>query len=93
MQEGGDRVQQAEARALGVRRRRLRKVGEETADLGEDGGQLGAPVAELGAQRLGLAVADVGPQRLHPGPVGRRAAGLPAAPDAHPRTPLPGVIH
>ena len=39
--------------------------------------------ARAGAQRLGIAVADVGPQRLHPGPVRRRATRLPAATPEH----------
>jgi hypothetical protein len=91
-QEGRRRLEQPEATALGVRRRRLREVRDELAELRENGGQLGPLVSELGAHGVRLAFADVGSQGLHPGPVGGCSAGLPAAPDAHAGPALPGVV-
>ena len=37
--------------------------------------------SQLGTQERRIQLADVAAKRLHPGPVGRRAAGFPAAPD------------
>ena len=46
---------------------------------------------QLGAQLPWLSFTRVGPQRLHPGPVGRCAARLPAAPGEHLRPALVGA--
>ena len=84
--EPGRGLEQAEARRLGLARGRLGQVGQPLAQLGEDLREVRAAGAELRAQHRGLAVAHVGTQRLHPGPVGRSAARLPASADEHPGT-------
>ena len=61
----------------------LRQLGQAFAQLGEQLGELRRAGAELRAQCLGLGVADLDAQRLDPGPVRGRAAGLPAPPDEH----------
>ena len=83
----GDRLEQPEAGALRLQGRGLRKVGEPVAQLGEDLRQRRPAVATLGAQRVVVEAARVRAQRLDPGPVGGRPAGLPAAPDEHAARP------
>ena len=85
LQERGQGVEQPEARALGLGRRRRRQVGDDVAQLRQQLGEVRRPGPELRPQRGGLGRADVGAQRLHPRPVGGRAAGLPAAADEHQR--------
>ena len=80
-QEAARGVEEAKARTLRLGTRRLRQVGKELAKLGKELGEVRRPGAELGSQPVGLGVADVGAQRLNPGPVGGRAAGLPATAD------------
>ena len=66
-----------------------RRSGQELAQLGQELRELRGARAELRAQRSGSLVAHVGAQRLHPRPVGGRAARLPAAPDEHARAARP----
>ena len=68
----------------GVEEPESRSVGPDAARLPSCRKQL----AQLGCVRV--AVADVGAQRLHPGPVRRRAARLPGAPDENGHTAAPG---
>ena len=46
-QEGGDRLEQPEARTLGLGRADAGQIGKQLAQLGEDRRELGAPAAEL----------------------------------------------
>ncbi len=63
-----------------------REIGEALAQLGHHLGELARrPTPRCGAQRGRIRVAHVAAQRLHPGPVGGRAARLPAAADEHAR--------
>ena len=84
-QEGRDRLEEPEAVGLG-------RLVDQVGQLGQERRELGPVAAELVAQRVGVDVAHVGAQRLHPRPVGRRAAGLPAAPDADARPAGPRVV-
>ena len=79
----GGGVEQPKASSMGVERRWLLDVWEELSKLGEELGDIAGAGAELRSKLLGLQLADEGPQRLHPGPVSRRAARLPAAPHEH----------
>jgi hypothetical protein len=88
-QERGGGVEQAEARALGVGAGRRPDVGVELTQLGQQLSQVGGARSELLTQRLRVRLLHVAAQGLNPGPVGGRAAGLPAAPDEHGRAPLP----
>ena len=72
-EEAGERVEEPEARLLGLHVRRLADVAEALGELGDDLGDVGGAAAELPAQADRVGVADVGAQRLRPGPV--RAAG------------------
>jgi hypothetical protein len=83
-QELGGRLEEAEARAFRVDRRR-RQVGEALAQVGHDLGELRRAGPELRAQRRAIAIADIGTQRLRPGPICGRTARLPATADQHPR--------
>ena len=74
-------VEEAKARALRLAGGGCGRSGKELAKLGKELGEVRRPGAELGSQPIGLGVADVGTQRLNPGPVGGRAAGLPATAD------------
>ena len=90
LQERGERVEEPEARALGLDGGDGRQVGQDRAQLGQQLRDVDRAGAELGAQRLHLGAADVRAQRLHPRPVRGRAARLPAAPDEHLRAARPG---
>ena len=83
--ELGGGVEQAEARSLRPGRGWLRQVWEALAQLGDDLREIRGAGSELRAQRGGIALAHVGAQRLHPGPVGGGTARLPAAADQDPR--------
>src|SRR5204862_837669 len=82
-EELGGRVEEPEARALGVERRRLRQLPEALPQLRDDLRDVSRARAELPTQLVALAFPNVPTQRLHPRPIRGRAAGLPAAADAH----------
>jgi len=77
-------VEESEPRALGLEWGRLGKVRQELAELGQDLRDLHRPRSEPGPQRLRIGVAHEPTERLHPRPVGRRSARLPAASDESP---------
>ena len=83
-QERGRGLEQAEARAVGLRREGLAPR-REVAQLGQQLREIRGAGAELVAQRVRVGLAAVRAQRLHPRPVRRRAARLPAAADQHVR--------
>ena len=77
-QEDGDGVEEREARLLGLE---VAGLGQVQA-LAQLGGELGHPAragAELGAQRVVVAVGRDRAHDLHPRPEGGRAAAVPAA--------------
>ena len=90
-QEGRHGIEEPEARPLGLGRRRRGRLGEEGAELGEELRHVGGSLAKLGSESVRLGIAKVRPQRLHPGPVGGGAAGLPAAADESSRSARSGV--
>jgi hypothetical protein len=90
-QELGGCIEQPEARPFGLERGRLGQVTEAPAQLRDDLGELRRTRAKLRTQGAVVAISHVGPERLHPGPVGGRAARLPAAADQHPRPPRVGL--
>jgi hypothetical protein len=54
------------------------------AQLGKQTGRVGCSLAKLRMEAFRVGFAEVRPQRLNPRPVGRGAAGLPAAANQHP---------
>ena len=92
LQESRNRVEQAHALAPGCPfrqlRQQLRQFGKDLHDLRRSGPELRAQAAEV-------RVVESHPERLHPGPVRRCAAGLPAPADKHfyaPRTRASGEL-
>ena len=83
-QEDRDRVEEAEAGALRLERRGRRKIGEALAQLGDYLRKIRRASGELSGERVVVGLLHAGPQRLRPGPIGRRAARLPAAADDDP---------
>ncbi len=86
--ELGDRVEQPEARRLGIERRRRAELGEPLAQLRQDLRDVRSARPQMRAQRVRVGLAHVRTERLHPRPVGGRSAGLPAA--AHQDACAPG---
>ena len=84
-QEGRDRLEEPEAVGLG-------RLVDQVGQFGQERRELGPLASELVAERVGVDIAHVGAQRLHPRPVRRRAAGLPAAPDADARPAGPRMV-
>ena len=84
-QEGRRRVEELEAGLVGLDRRGRSIRVQAGTDLGNDLGDVGGTGAELLGELLGLEVAEIGAQCLHPGPVRRCAAAFPAAAPKHAR--------
>ena len=84
-EERGQRVEQADARAVGVERRRRRRGRQELGDLREHLRHVRRAAPELGAHRVAAGLAYVAAQGLEPGPVCRGAAGFPRAAPEHAR--------
>src|SRR5437867_3605705 len=76
-------LEEAEARSFGVAGRRWRKLTVELVQLWKDLSEVRRALAELPAERLGVAISDVRTHRLYPRPVGGCATGLPTATDEH----------
>jgi hypothetical protein len=74
-------VEEAEASRLRVERRRLRQIAKELAQFRQQLCHLASAGTELLTKALGIALTDVGPKRLHPGPVGGGTARLPTSAD------------
>ena len=70
---------------------RRRGIGEEVAELGKELRHVSGSLAKLGSESVRVAIAKVRSQRLHPGPVGGGAAGLPASADENSRSARSGV--
>jgi hypothetical protein len=70
-----------DAGALRVEQNRLWQAREQLAQLWQDLREVGSPGTDVRAKRVGLGLPHVRAQRLDPRPVGRHAAGFPAAPD------------
>ena len=77
-QEDGDGVEEREARLLGLEVAGLGQV-QALAQLGRELGHPARAGAELGAQRVVVAVGRERAHDLHPRPEGGRAAAVPAA--------------
>ena len=90
-EEVAERVEEPEARLLGLHVGRLADVAEPVGDLGDDLGYVGGPAAELPAQPDRVGVADVRAQRLRPGPVRGLSLGLVAASPVDAGAADPGV--
>src|SRR5439155_11309148 len=82
-----------EARSFGVERGRLGQPGENFAQLGQDLSHSRGARAELRVQRRGIALAYVGTERLHPGPVGGGPARIPAAADKNAGSACPRTAY
>ena len=78
-QQRGERVEEPEARLVGVQLGGPRGVAERLAELGQQAGDPGRAGAERGAQGRAVGAARERAADLHPRPVGRRAAAVPAA--------------
>jgi hypothetical protein len=88
-QEGRDRVEQAEAGRLRVVEfLRGPEVRKQFSDVGDDIRDLRRACTQLRTKPVRIGLVDVGTDRLHPRPVGRRASRLPAAAPEH----LPSAI-
>src|SRR5262245_38757948 len=81
-------VEQAHARSLGLGRKRLGQVRKSLEELGKELSEVGDSGSELRAEKLGIELSEIRTQSLHPRPVGRSSAGLPAAADEHPGSAL-----
>ncbi len=90
-QEGGDAVEEPEARLLGLELGGLGKPRQPLAHLGDHLGDVGRARPHLRQQGPRLAIVDVGPDDLHPGPVGRGAFALVAAAPQDLGAAQPGV--
>ena len=80
------RLEEAEARTLGLRGRGSRQRRKALAQLRDDLSNFGGARPGLRGEHIRLDLARVGPERLRPGPAGRCLAGLPAAADQHSRS-------
>ena len=90
-EQAGDRVEEAKARLVGVEVRRHRGRPERAGELGQQAGDPRSAGAEPGAQPGGVLAARERAGDLHPRPVRRRAAAVPArAP--RPRGPAIGRV-
>ena len=89
-QERGHRVEQAEPGALRFHRRGRADIGQHLGDLRHDLRDEGGARSQLRPELLAVETADQGPQRLHPRPVRRCPAGLPAPPPRHLDPAIPG---
>ncbi len=91
-EESGDRVEQAEPLLLRVAHHsRLTDGTDLIAQLGDDAGDLRRARSELPGEADGIRIADVGADRLGPGPVRGRALALVTAAPMDPRALHPGV--
>jgi hypothetical protein len=91
LEEGGDAVEEAKARLLGLELRGLRQTRQPLAHLGDHLGDVGRARAHLRHQRPRLSVVDVGADDLHPGPVGGGSFALVAAAPQNLCAAKPGV--
>jgi hypothetical protein len=91
-EERAGRLEQAEAGTFRVSEGRNWKLAVELGQLGKDLHEVRGSAAELAAEQLGIAISHIRAKRLYPRPVGRRAAGLPAASDEDVDSVLPGAI-
>jgi hypothetical protein len=85
-------LEEAKARPLPLQCRWLGELREASAQLGQELGDVRCAAAELRSEPFGVGVAEVRAEGLDPGPVGRRAAGLPAPADEHCRPAGPCVL-
>jgi hypothetical protein len=86
--ELGDRVEEPEARAVRIEGTRSGQIGVEVGELGQELREVGGPFAEQHPERFRILRPHERSERLHPRPVRRRAARLPAAAPQHVRPSL-----
>ena len=82
-QEPGHRVEQAEPGALRFHRRGRADIGQDLGHLRHHLRDEGGARPQVRPELLAVEATNAGPQRLHPRPVGRCPAGLPAPPPRH----------
>ncbi len=83
------RVELPEPGGLGVEGRGFADVADELAHLGQHLREVPGHGGNLGSHRVRLLRSEVGPEDLHPRPVGRGAARLPAPPGQNPGAGVP----
>jgi hypothetical protein len=85
------RLEQPEAGVLGLEQSRTPRLRRKPRELGDELSDESGVRTQPRAQRCGIDTAHKAPDRLHPGPIGRRAARLPATTDEHDAAPLAGA--
>ena len=89
-QECGERLEQPEPGVGGIGHRR-RKIGHDLAKFGQNRREIGPTPSDPRPHDVRIELAESRAQRLHPGPVGRGAARLPAAAHQDAGAPPSGV--
>jgi hypothetical protein len=90
-QQRGDRVEEKKARTVGIDGGRAWQSRDELVELWNDASDVDGARAELGGERVRFGLLHELAQTLHPRPVGRSPARLPAAAGQDEGAPLGGA--